>query len=114
MYIFIAAILFVNGCASLPNASKTYERRNAILHAKTAVIDGIWSTVGSTNLDYWSLMSDDEVNVIILNREFALEMEMMFERDRAESSQISGESWNKRALLKKTKESFAHLFVHWL
>jgi cardiolipin synthase A/B len=45
---------------------KIYERRNALLHAKTAVIDGVWSTVGSTNLDYWSLLSDDEVNAVVL------------------------------------------------
>jgi cardiolipin synthase A/B len=37
-----------------------YERRTALLHAKTAVIDNVWSTVGSTNLDYWSLLSNDE------------------------------------------------------
>ena len=50
---------------------KIYERRNAVLHAKTAVIDGVWSTVGSTNLDYWSLSSNDEVNAVVLDRDFA-------------------------------------------
>ena len=63
---------------------KVYEYRNAWLHAKTAVIDGVWSTVGSTNLDYLSLSSIDEVNAVILSREFAIEMEKMFARDLAE------------------------------
>ncbi len=67
---------------------KVYERRNALLHAKTAVIDGVWSTVGSTNLDYRSLSSNDEVNAVVLSREFALEMETMFAMDLAESDQI--------------------------
>ncbi len=93
---------------------KIYERRNALLHAKTAVIDGVWSTVGSTNLDYWSLLSDDEVNAVILSREFAVEMEKMFARDLAESDQIQWEEWKKRPLLQKIKEWFAHLFSHWM
>ena len=93
---------------------KIYERRNAILHAKTAVIDGVWSTVGSTNLDYWSLLSDDEVNAVVLSREFAVEMESMFARDLAESDQIQWDKWKKRPLLQKIKEAFAHLFVKWL
>jgi cardiolipin synthase A/B len=93
---------------------KVFERRNAILHAKTAVIDDVWSTVGSTNLDYWSLLSDDEVNAVILSREFAVEMEKMFARDLAESDQIQWNKWEKRPLLHKIKEGFAHLFVRWL
>jgi len=93
---------------------KIYERRNAFLHAKTAVIDDVWSTVGSTNLDYWSLLSDDEVNAVVLSREFAVEMEKMFAGDLAESDQIQWDKWKKRPLSQKIKEAFAHLFVRWL
>ena len=93
---------------------KIYERRNAVLHAKTAVIDGVWSTVGSTNLDYWSLLSDDEVNAVVLSREFAIEMERMFASDLAQSDQIQCDKWGERPLLQKIKESFAHLFSPWL
>lgn len=93
---------------------KIYERRNAVLHAKTAVIDGVWSTVGSTNLDYWSLASNDEVNVVILNRDFAVKMEDMFASDLAESDQITWEKWQKRPVLQKIKEAFSHIFVQWL
>jgi len=91
-----------------------YERRNAVLHSKTAVIDGVWSTVGSTNLDSLSLLSDDEVNAIILSHEFAGEMERMFVNDLAQSDQIQCDKWVKRPLLQKIKESFAHLFAPWL
>jgi len=93
---------------------KIYERSNALLHAKTAVIDGVWSTVGSTNLDYWSLLSDDEVNAIVLNREFAIEMERMFAKDLAQSNQIKWDKWKARPLLQKVKEGFAHLFARLL
>jgi len=93
---------------------KIYERRSVVLHAKTAVIDGVWSTVGSTNLDYWSLLSDDEVNTVVLSREFAVEMERMFASDLAQSDQIQCDKWGERSLLQKIKESFAHLFAPWL
>ena len=93
---------------------KLYERRNALLHAKTAVIDDVWSTVGSTNMDFWSFLSDDEVNAVILSREFAIEMEKMFARDLAESDQIQWGEWKKRPLLPRIREWFAHLFDRWL
>jgi len=93
---------------------KIYERRNALLHAKTAVIDEVWSTVGSTNMDFWSFLSDDEVNAVILNHEFAIEMEKMFAKDIAESDQIQWEEWKKRPLFPRMREWFAHLFSHWM
>ena len=93
---------------------KIYERRNALLHAKTAVIDEVWSTVGSTNMDLWSLLSDDEVNAVILSHGFAGEMENMFAGDLAESDQIQWEEWNGRPLADRLMEWFAHLFAHWL
>ncbi|KAF0154285.1 MAG: cardiolipin synthase [Syntrophaceae bacterium] len=93
---------------------KIYERRTVLLHAKTAVIDGVWSTVGSTNLDYWSLLSNDEVNAVVLSREFAVEMERMFANDLAQSDQIQKDEWEKRPLSQKIKERAAHLFARWL
>jgi cardiolipin synthase len=98
----------------LKSGVKLFEHRNALLHAKTAVIDGVWSTVGSTNMDYWSLLSDDEVNAVVLSREFAIEMEKMFVRDLAESSEIQREKWEKRSLFTRIREWFAHLFSHWM
>lgn len=93
---------------------KLYERRDVLLHAKTAVIDGVWSTVGSTNMDFWSFSSNDEVNAVILGKEFAVEMERMFSADLAKSHEIRPGEWDKRAALSKVKEWFAHLFARWL
>ena len=93
---------------------KIYERRNVVLHAKTAVIDGVWSTVGSTNLDSLSLLSDDEVNAVVLSREFAVEMEHTFTDDLAQSDQIQKDKWEERSLSQKIKEAAAHLFSRWL
>ena len=98
----------------LKSGVKLYKRRNALLHAKTLVIDGVWSTVGSTNMDFWSFSSNDEVNAVILNREFAVAMEDMFARDIAESDQIRWEEWKERPLSLKIREWFSHLFARWL
>ena len=95
----------------LKSGVKLYKRRNVLLHAKTLVIDGVWSTVGSTNMEWWSFSSNDEVNTVILSREFATEMEKMFAGDLAESDQIRWEEWKKRPLLLKIREWISHLFA---
>ena len=95
----------------LKSGVKLYKRRNVLLHAKTLVIDGVWSTVGSTNMEWWSFSTNDEVNAVILSREFATEMEKMFADDLAESDQIRWEEWKKRPLLIKIREWFSHLIA---
>jgi len=94
----------------LNSGVKLYKRRNVLLHSKTLVIDGVWSTVGSTNMEWWSFSSNDEVNAVILSRGFAIEMENMFAKDLAESDPIRWEDWKKRPLLSRIREQLAHLF----
>jgi cardiolipin synthase A/B len=98
----------------LQSGVKLYEHRDSLLHAKTAVVDGVWSTIGSANLDFWSAASNDESNAIILSDEFAAQMERVFADDLADSKEIRCEEWKHRPLLLKLKEHWAHLFSHWL
>jgi cardiolipin synthase len=98
----------------LKSGVKLYEHSTSLLHAKTAVIDRVWSTVGSTNMDNMSMLTNDEVNAVILNQEFAVEMENMFVRDLADSRQIQWEEWKQRPLPLRIKEWFIHLFARWL
>jgi cardiolipin synthase A/B len=98
----------------LKSGVKIYERNTSLLHAKTAVVDKVWSTVGSTNMDFLSLLNNDEVNAVILSHEFAVEMENMFLSDLADSRQIQLEEWKKRPLLPRIREWFVNLFVRWL
>ena len=98
----------------LQSGVKLYEHSTSLLHAKTAVIDQVWSTVGSTNMDFLSLLSNDEVNAVILSKEFAGEMEKMFAMDLADSKQIHWEEWKKRPLLPRLREWFVNLFIRWL
>jgi cardiolipin synthase A/B len=98
----------------LESGVKVYERRDAMLHAKTAVIDDVWSTIGSTNMDLWSFLRDYEVNAIILGPDFAAQMEALFSKDLQASNEIVPEKWKRRSLCERLKESFARLIRYWL
>jgi cardiolipin synthase len=93
---------------------KIYEHSTSMLHAKTAVVDKVWATVGSTNMDFLSLLNNDEVNAVILSKEFAMEMEKMFVRDLVGSRQIHRDDWEKRPLPPRVREWFVNLFIQWL
>ncbi|CAB3720539.1 Cardiolipin synthase [Achromobacter animicus] len=93
---------------------KIYERRDALLHAKTAVVDGVWSTVGSSNMDWRSFALNYEINAVVLGPEFAAEMEALFQRDVADAVQITPEAWKERGLDDRFMESFSRMFERWL
>ncbi|MEO5861917.1 MAG: phospholipase D-like domain-containing protein [Burkholderiales bacterium] len=93
---------------------KIFEHREALLHAKTAVIDGVWSTVGSTNMDWRSFLHNDEVNGIVIGEEFANEMERMFNRDLSDTVPIELAKWEARSPLLKMKEWGARMWEYWL
>ncbi|HLK87190.1 MAG TPA: phospholipase D-like domain-containing protein [Candidatus Binataceae bacterium] len=86
---------------------KIYQWRGRMLHAKTATIDGVWSTVGSSNLDWWSIARNNEVNLVILNTEFAARMSLMFFNDLEDSDRIDLQHWEKRSLAERIDETFA-------
>jgi cardiolipin synthase len=98
----------------LKSGVKIYEHSTSLLHAKTATIDKVWSTVGSTNMDYLSLLNNDEVNAVVLSNVFAAEMEKMFARDLANSRLITWQEWQNRPVLSKAREWFVNLFGRWL
>jgi cardiolipin synthase len=89
---------------------KIYERRGTLLHAKTALVDGVWSTIGSTNLDWRSFLHNDEVNAVILGQDFGKQMQAVFEKDLAASNAITLEQWNRRPLGMRLKEQAARLW----
>lgn len=83
---------------------RIYELQGPLLHSKTALIDGVWSCVGSTNLDWRSFLDNDEVNAVILGRDFAGQMQAMFDKDLAASQAITLEAWKRRSLMLRLKE----------
>ena len=93
---------------------RIHERRGAMLHAKTATIDGVWSCVGSTNLDRRSFLHNDEIDAAILGRDFAAQMEAAFAADLEASQAMDLERWEARSLDLRLKEWAARLLEYWL
>ncbi|MBA3564401.1 MAG: cardiolipin synthase [Gammaproteobacteria bacterium] len=91
-----------------------FEFQDAILHAKTAVVDDVWSTVGSSNLDFRSFLINDEVNAVVIDAAFAGEMERAFLADLEDTRQITLESWKNRPLGYKLIEVAAGWFKPWI
>jgi cardiolipin synthase len=91
-----------------------HERQDRLLHAKTVVIDGIWSTVGSSNIDWRSFLHNDELNVVVLGADFGNQMEAEFRRDLAASRHITAEEWQRRPMSSRVREWAARVWEYWL
>jgi cardiolipin synthase A/B len=84
-----------------------YEYKASLLHAKTIVVDGVWSTIGSTNFDNRSFALNQEINLTVYNREVAQRLERIFADDLKYSEPISYEQWQSRSLFERVIEIFA-------
>ncbi len=78
--------------------------RNAMIHAKTATIDGQWVTVGTANIDRLSLTGNYESNLEIYSTDLAADMEKIFAVDSANSRRLTIEEWSGRPLLARFSE----------
>lgn len=91
-----------------------YQLKASVLHAKTAVVDHSWSTVGSSNLDVRSFLHNSEVNLVVLGTEFGAVMESAFQEDLKNSLPVTKEAWAGRPLAEHVKEWAARNFEYWL
>ena len=91
-----------------------YEYQPTMFHCKVMVVDDLWTTVGSTNFDNRSFRLNDEVNLNVYDREFALEQAKDFQVDLSKSSQITYEAWENRPRTEKFKDWLAGLLKHQL
>jgi cardiolipin synthase len=89
---------------------RIFEYQPTMMHAKTMVVDGIWTTVGSSNFDDRSFRLNDEVNVNIYDEAIAKEAETMFFEDLTRSREITQGKWLRRGLFAKWKEKVADAF----
>lgn len=98
----------------LANGVKIFHLQIAVLHAKTAVIDGTWSTIGSANIDRRSFIHNYELNVIVLDPAFGQDMENAFSEDLRDSKQVTREAWSHRPWADRVKEWAARLTEYWI
>jgi cardiolipin synthase A/B len=85
--------------ACLRSGVRIFGFKNAMIHAKTATIDGEWSTVGTANLDRLSLAGNYEINVEIYDADFAADMEHIFMTDLTNAFELTLERWQRRSTL---------------
>lgn len=93
----------------LKRGIKIYEYQGTMIHAKTMVVDGIWSTIGSSNFDDRSFRLNDEVNVNVFAEDVASKLEAMFQHDLARSIEITPRKWARRSTFSRLKERVAEL-----
>jgi len=79
--------------------------QDAMVHAKTATIDGQWSTIGTANIDRLSLHGNYEINAEIYNEAVAHQMETIFEVDSSNTVEMTWERWRARHPLAKVSET---------
>jgi len=98
----------------LENKVRIFQLQVAVLHAKTAVIDGTWSTIGSANIDRRSFIHNYELNVVVLDAPFGRDMESAFTEDLRDSKEITQEEWDHRPWSDRIKEWAARLTEYWI
>jgi cardiolipin synthase len=98
----------------LESGVKLYELKNAFLHSKSIVVDGVWSSIGSTNFDWRSFVHNNEISVCVIGEDFAGQMTRMFDTDLADSKEITLAAWKKRGLSERFKEWMWLPIQYWL
>jgi cardiolipin synthase len=98
----------------LAGGVRIFHLQVAVLHAKTAVIDGTWSTIGSANIDRRSFIHNYELNVIVLGPAFGQDMENAFNEDLRDSKEVTREEWRHRPFTDRIKEWASRLTEYWI
>lgn len=98
----------------LSHGVKIFQLKLAMLHAKTAVIDANWSTIGSSNIDRRSFIHNYELNVVIVDPAFGKDMESAFAEDLRDSEEVTLAQWRKRPWGDRMKEWASRWAEYWI
>jgi cardiolipin synthase len=91
-----------------------YQLPGPNMHTKTAVIDGVWSTVGSFNLNHRSFLHDLDINLLVIDEAFGASMERCFMEDLSKTIPVDPRKWRERPLNEKIVERFCYALRYWL
>jgi cardiolipin synthase len=94
----------------LASGIEVYEYQPTMMHAKSTVVDGVWSVLGSTNFDNRSFELNDEVSIAIASPDVAATLTEHFEDDLRKSTRLELESWRRRPAIHKAREQLWGLF----
>jgi cardiolipin synthase len=94
---------------------KIYETKDVVLHSKMAVIDGVWSAIGSSNFDHRSVLYNDEVDAIVLGTDTAKALEAVFADGEKSATAIDAEKWeDSRPATERMRGFFARMWENLL
>jgi cardiolipin synthase len=96
--------------ALLKGGVKIYEYQPTMLHDKTVVVDGMFSTIGSINFDERSMSTNAEVSLSFYDRSFAEVMEAMFARNLKRCQEVTYEAWKNRGAAARFNESVSWIW----
>ena len=88
----------------LEGGVKIFEFQPTMIHTKCMVIDGLFSMLGSSNLDARSSEINEELDVVVYDEHFGKEMETMFEKDMAQSREYTLQQFQQRSVWERTTE----------
>ena len=93
----------------LKGGVKIYDYKRTLLHQKVFTVDGEWSSVGSANFDDRSFEINEEISLVIFDRDIARQLEEIFEADLAYAEERHLEEWKKRPSLHKLRDGLSFL-----
>ncbi len=93
---------------------RIHEHHDSLLHAKACVIDGVWSSVGSSNADWRSFVHNAEANVVVIDDDFGVQLEAAFREDVSRARHVDADRWSRRSPWARFKESMARRFEYLL
>ena len=90
---------------------KVYRYTKGFIHAKTMVVDDMFSTIGTSNMDYRSFKINFEINAVIYDKQTSEDMKADFIADLKNATEMIPEEWSKRSNAKKLKEAYCKLWA---
>ncbi len=88
----------------LGHGVKICEYQRTLNHQKVVIVDGVWSHIGSTNLDNRSFATNDEISLGIMDEGIAAELRAAFQRDMEACQPIELQQWRARSPLHKLRD----------
>jgi cardiolipin synthase len=98
----------------LEAGARIFEMRDAVVHAKLAVVDDTWTTIGSSNLDRRSVVFNNEVDAVVLGHDTAGQVEAFIQHAMDAGQEVDLTKWNHRSLGERMREVTARVWEYWM
>jgi cardiolipin synthase len=98
----------------LQAGARIWEVRDAVVHAKLAVVDDTWTMIGSSNLDRRSVVFNNEVDAVVLGHDTAGQVEAVMQQFMDAGHEVALARWTRRSLGERWREIRARIWQYWM